>query len=321
MGQTPDAERPAGSYAREIIGNLLIDLSWASSRLEGNTYTRLDTKRLIELGQQAEGKDAKEAQMILNHKQAIELLVDQADLVDFNRYTFANLHSALAQNLVGSARDEGRVRTGLVSIGGSQYTPLAIPQRLEALFDLLLDKAAAIPDPFEQAFFIMVQLPYLQPFIDVNKRTSRLGANLPLIKANLCPLSFVDVPERAYVDGTLGVYEFNRIELLRDVFTWAYQRSCERYLVVREALGTPDPIRFRYHAALAEVVRATVHGGTMPSAKELGVWGVAHDVRPDDVNAFAAIAARLLHELHEGSIARYGLRPSEYHAWRERVGG
>jgi Fic family protein len=76
----------------------------------------------------------------------------------------------------------------------------------------------------------MVQLPYLQPFEDVNKRVSRIGANLSLIQHNLCPLSFIDVPERAYVEGTLGVYELNQIELLRDVFVWAYERSCQRYL-------------------------------------------------------------------------------------------
>ena len=79
---------------------------------------------------------------------------------------------------------------------------------------LLPDKAKAIPDPFEQVFFLLVQIPYLQPFEDVNKRVVRIGANIPLIKQNLCPLSFVDVPERSYVEGILGVYELNKIELL-----------------------------------------------------------------------------------------------------------
>lgn len=76
-------------------------------------------------------------------------------------------------------------------------------------------------------------LPYLQPFEDVNQRVSRLGANLPLIRENLSPLSCVDVPERAYVDGTLGVYELTRIELLRDLFVWAYERSCAGYAAAR----------------------------------------------------------------------------------------
>ena len=97
---------------------------------------------------------------------------------------------------------------------------------------MILDKAGAIADPFEQAFFVMVHIPYLQPFIDVNKRVSRPGANIPLIRHNLCPLSFIDVPERAYVEGTLGVYELTNIDLLRDVFVWAYERSCQRYIAI-----------------------------------------------------------------------------------------
>ncbi len=83
---------------------------------------------------------------------------------------------------------------------------------------MLLKKAEAIDDPFEQAFFTLVQLPYLQPFVDVAKRVSRLGANISLNRRNLCPLSFVDVPERAYIEGTLGIYELTRVELLCDVF-------------------------------------------------------------------------------------------------------
>ncbi len=100
IGRSPDGERPAGTYARDILGRLLIDLSWASSRLEGNTYTRLDTQNLIELGQAAAGKDRRDAQMILNHKAAIELLVEQAEDIGFNTFTFFNLHALLSENLL-----------------------------------------------------------------------------------------------------------------------------------------------------------------------------------------------------------------------------
>jgi hypothetical protein len=226
IGRSPAVERPAGTYAHDILNRLLIDLSWASSRLEGNTYTRLDTENLIEKGQAAEGKDRRETQMILNHKAAIELLVQNAEEIGFNAFTFFNLHALLSENLLPNPRDSGRLREAIVGIEGTVFHPLAIPQQIEDYFRLILDKAGMIGDPFEQAFFIMVQFPYLQPFADVNKRVSRLGANISLIQRNLCPLSFVDVPERAYVDGTLGVYELNRVELLRDVFVWAYERSC-----------------------------------------------------------------------------------------------
>ena len=218
MGAAADPERPAGTFARDVFDRLLIDLSWASSRLEGNTYSRLDTQNLIKFGQEAEGKDGQQAQMILNHKRAIEFLVDEADVVGFDRRTVTTLHSALSENLLDDPRDEGGIRKRPVRISGTPYVPVAIPQVIEDALDMLLDLASAIPDPFEQAFFAMVHIPYLQPFTDVNKRTSRLAANIPLIRANLCPLSFIDVPERAYVEGTIGVYEQNRVELLRDVF-------------------------------------------------------------------------------------------------------
>ena len=73
------------------------------------------------------------------------------------------------------------------------------------------------------------------------KRVSRLGDNLLSIRNNLCPLSFVDVPVQAYVDGIMGVYEFNQVDLLRDVFTWAYERSCQRYLAITQTMADPNP--------------------------------------------------------------------------------
>ena len=319
LGRTPAAERPAGTYAREIYEQLLLDLSWASSRLEGNTYTRLDTKELLRYGREPEGKDIVETQMILNHRSAIEQLVEQAEDVGFNRQTFFGLHAALAENLVGDRRNEGALRRQLVGISGTTYTPLGIPQKLEEQFGLLLEKAGAIPDPFEQAFFVMVHLPYLQPFIDVNKRTSRLGANLPLIKANLCPLSFVDVPEGAYVEGTLGVHELQRVELLRDVFVWAYERSCAQYAVVREAVGRPDRFRLAYREQLREVVRDMVREVTLPAAAGLEAWGTAHGIASGDLATFVDAARAELLDLHEGVLRRYGLGPSEFDAWERHV--
>ncbi|TFH65416.1 MAG: Fic family protein, partial [Gemmatimonadales bacterium] len=300
LGRTPDNERPAGTYARDIFARLLIDLAWASSRLEGNTYTRLDTQNLLEFGQHAEGKDISEAQMILNHKVAIELVVGEVDRLGFNVLTLQSLHAALSENLVGDPADEGHLRMRIVDISGTSYRPLSIPQRIEEYLRVLLEKTEAIPDPFEQAFFVMVHIPYLQPFADVNKRTSRLAANLPLIKANLCPLSFVGVPERAYIEGTLGVYELNRVELLRDVFVWAYGRSCEQYRVVRDSMPEPNPIRLRYRTEMADVVRETVQSGAPPNTTALREWGEGKDVQPDDLDSFAEIALGLLLSLHEG---------------------
>ncbi|MDZ7751854.1 MAG: Fic family protein [Gammaproteobacteria bacterium] len=318
MGRPPDGERPAGTYARTIYSRLLIDLSWNSSRLEGNTYSLLETERLLELGEAAEGKDALEAQMILNHKAAIELLVDQADEIGFNRYTILNLHALLADNLLADPQAGGRLRRIPVGIDGTVYHPPEVPQLIEECFEIFLDTAAAITDPFEQAFFALVHLAYLQGFEDVNKRVSRLAANIPLIRGNLCPLSFVDVPERAYIDGVLAIYELNRIELLRDVFVWAYERSSARYSAVSQSLGEPDPFRLRYRALVAELIAVVVRAGMdKKAATALARQRAAEQVPPADRARFVEVVETEIMSLHEGNIARYRLRPAEYQAWRQ----
>lgn len=315
IGRSPDGERPAGTYARDMLGRLLIDLSWSSSRLEGNTYSRLDTQNLLELGQAAEGKDRREAQMIINHKAAIELLVEQAEDIGFNTFTFYNLHALLSENLLTDPSQGGRLRSRIVDVSGTVFHPLAIPQQIETYFRMILAKAAAIEDPFEQAFFIMVHIPYLQPFVDVNKRVSRLGANIPLIRHNLCPLSFIDVPERAYVEGTLGVYEMQRVELLRDVFLWAYERSCRRYMVIRDTTAEPDPVRLRHREALIAIVAEIVRGQQRPG--ETAARRIAASLVPAaDLDAVVTLAMDDLRNLHEGNVTRYRLRLSEYRAWQ-----
>jgi len=316
LGRSLAMDRTAGTYARDVLNRLMIDLSWASSRLEGNTYTRLETQNLIEFGHAAEGKDRREAQMILNHKAAIEMLVAHAEEIGFNTFTFFNLHALLSENLLPDPDASGRLRTTTIEIGGSVFLPLAVPQQIEEYFRLILDKTNAIRDPFEQAFFLMVQIPYLQPFLDVNKRVSRLGANIPLIKHNLSPLSFVDVPEQAYVDGTLGVYELNRVELLRDAFVWAYERSCQRYVAIKESLPEPDPLRLRNREALIHVVSEVVRGAKPINTRLIRELAIPL-VKLDDLSEFLAMAFNDLHHLHEGNIARYRLRLPEFRAWKK----
>jgi len=317
LGRTPGGERQAGTYARVILDRLLIDLSWSSSRLEGNTYSLLDTRELIERGKAAPGKDAKETQMILNHKAAIELLVESAEDIGVNRYTLTNLHALLADNLLEDARNAGRLRETPVAIGASTYIPTAIPQLIDEMFVRLLELGAAIRDPFEQSFFLLVHIPYLQPFVDVNKRTSRVASNIPLIKRNLVPLSFIDVPEQTYIDGLIGIYELNRVELLRDVFLWAYERSARRYKTVRDSLPEPDPFRLKYRTALTEVVGEAVRR-RLPTTIDV-LTDLSRPLVPaEDLRRFTELALTELNGLHEGNIARFRLRPSEFREWTRR---
>ncbi|MCK5893996.1 MAG: Fic family protein [Endozoicomonadaceae bacterium] len=315
MGKTTDSQEPAGTYSRAILNRLLIDLSWASSYLEGNTYSRLDTRELIEHGRSAQGKAAIETQMILNHKSAIELLVENIETAEFNRYTLMNIHSALSENLLPNPADEGRIRQHAVDIGKSVYRPLSVFAQIEDALKLVLNKASQIGDAFEQSFFMMVHLPYLQPFADINKRTSRLAANLPLFRANLCPLTFLDVPEQAYSRATLGIYEMARIELLRDLYVWAYERSTQEYLAIKQDLAEPDPLRLTWR----DFIKKTIH--LVVTSPEQDPYAVIQQVVktqiPEAVQKnLQALIIEELRRLHEGVLARYGLRPSEFSAWK-----
>jgi len=164
----------------------------------------------------------------------------------------------------------------------------------------------------------MVQIPYLQPFDDVNKRVSRLAANIPFIKGNLSPLSFADVPRQTYTEAVLGVYELTKIDLLKDVFIWAYERSAARYAAVRQSLGEPDPFRLRYREELrkliADLVRARV--SRKDAAARIAAWS-QKEIDPDGRRRFTELAETELIGLHEGNFAPYRIRPSEFAAWRQ----
>lgn len=317
LGRSPAQQTPAGTFAKDILNRLLIDLSWASSQLEGNTYSRLDTERLIEFGETADGKNALETQMILNHKDAIEFLVHDSENALLAPETIIALHAFLSDGLMADPLTCGRIRSRAVEIGGSVYLPVALPQRLEELFGIVIQMAMEIIDPFEQAFFLMVHLPYLQPFEDVNKRVSRLAANIPFIRHNLCPLSFIDVPQQAYVDAMLGVYELNRVELLRDVFVWAYERSCQQYVAVKQNLVPPDIFRLRYRQALAEVVAAIIRNDEPATEASLRAR-IPIAVAEADKQHFIAMSLAEFKSLHPGNAVRFGIRALAYSAWRER---
>jgi Fic family protein len=285
--------------------------------LEGNTYSLLDTERLISLGETADNKSAMEAQMILNHKDAIEFIVQSAEEIDLNRYTVLNLHGLLSNNLLPDPAASGRLRRFGVGIGKSVYTPLVMPQLIEEMFELMLAKARQIENPFEQAFFIMVQLPYLQPFEDVNKRVSRLAANIPLNRQNLAPLSFVDVPDELYIRGLLAVYELNRVKLLKDVFLWAYERSAARYAAVRQSLGEPDVFRLKYRDIMRSLIADIVSTGLGHREASERIQAKAKELSESDQAKFVEAIDTELLSLHEGNFARYWITPAEFNRWKE----
>lgn len=317
IGITTREDKPVGTYAKEILNRLLIDLSWNSSRLEGNTYSLLDTELLVKQGHVADNRSVWEAQMILNHKEAIEFMVRGIEDMQFNRSTILSLHGILSYNLMPTLEGSGRLRSHAVGINSSVYTPLAIPQLIEEMFELLLEKVAQIENPFEQAFFLMVHLPYLQPFEDVNKRVSRLAANIPFFRQNLSPLSFIDVSKEYYIQALLGIYELNRIELMKDLFLWAYERSSYNYAAIRQVVGTPDPFRLKYHKQIAPLVTEIVSIG----ADRVRAMALINDnkllIPSEDQNQFVYAVEKTLMSLHEGNFARFFVSHSEFKKWKD----
>ncbi len=317
LGKTQDIQTEAGTYVRRIHERLLIDLSWNSSRLEGNTYSLLETQELLNLDYITPGKNAQETQMLLNHKHAIEFLILHASQIGFNRHTILNLHALLSDNLLGDPQASGSLRVAPVGIGKTVYHPLEIPALINEIFNQILETAAAIKDPFEQSFFSMVHLPYLQPFLDVNKRVSRLAANISLIQNNLCPLSFIDVPKQSYIDGIISVYELNRIEPLREVYGWAYQQSSARYSAIRQSIGEPDLFRLQHRELISMTLRFIIQQclNKTLALKHIKTQSTQMDLSKR--SRFIEVLEDELMSLHEGNIARYQITFPEYQQWKK----
>lgn len=316
-GKVENVIRPSGTYARNILNRLLIDLSWNSSRLEGNTYSLLETKRLIELGENAAGKDATETQMILNHKDAIEYIVESANEVQITAHEVRSIHALLSENLLGDPGASGRVRNIAVGISGTTYIPPDNPHILKECFDIFIEKINQIEDPFEQSFFALVQLSYMQAFEDVNKRTSRLAANIPLIKRNLKPLSFIDVSQSNYVASLIGVYEKNDVSLMRDLYVWAYKRSALRYSAIQQAVGEPNLFKLKYKSTIQDIVRKiileNIEGNQIVSTIKHSIEAL--NLSSNESNQLFQVIETEIMSLHEGNIARFKIRPSEFQKW------
>ena len=318
IGSGHEAEAPAGTYARRIMDRLLIDLSWNSSRLEGNTYSLLDTRRLIRFGAEAEGGEATEAQMIHNHRDAIEFLIEGAGDNKYDRRTIQNLHAILSNNLLPDPMSSGRIRTIEVGITGSTFLPLDVPQKLENYLDLILKKISRISNPFEQSLATLLFIPYLQPFDDVNKRVSRLAANIPFIERNLTPISFVEVETNLYTSALLGFYERCDSSLLKDLFLWGYSRSVRQYAAVQQQMGAPDPFRLKYRDQLFKIVSSLVKNKIVGREIVITIKDFAQSyIQAGDREQFREVAEIEIQSLHGGNYARYRITPREFEAWME----
>ncbi|WP_454672761.1 Fic family protein [Achromobacter pestifer] len=305
-GRMP-GQLPAGTYARRVLEPLLLDLSWSSSRLEGNRYSLLATQELFRRGTAGEDLDAV---MLLNHKAAIEFMVDAVPKYGLTSAVIGNLHAILMQDLLADAEGLGRVRQTMVNIHGTTYVPAQTPLLLQEMFDHIVEKGRLIKNPVEAAFFLWVNLAYLQHFEDGNKRTSRLSANIPLMLYNCAPLSFLDVETQDYAYAMLGIYECGDVTLAADLFAWAYRRSIRKYAVQLDAAGVPDPVRLRFREKLNEAISRVVRERQTADAA-VAALGLSED----DARVFRPMLAQELHVLDLHNCARYRLPMEQVRAW------
>ncbi|ATQ78670.1 cell filamentation protein Fic [Massilia violaceinigra] len=306
LGRLP-GQLPAGTYARKVLEQLLIDLSWSSSHLEGNRYTLLDTEELFKSGAAATDSDAV---MLLNHKAAIEFIVDAVPIQGLNTSLVRNVHAVLMHDLLVDVASLGAIRTKVVNLSGSTYIPNQVPAVLEEMFERIIVKAQHIKNPLEAAFFLWVNLAYLQPFEDGNKRVSRVAANIPLMLYNQAPLSFLDVDRDDYALAMMGVYEACDVSMAVDLFDWTYRRSQAKYKAISGSLDSPDPFRVKYREALSEAVGSVVRR-RQPMADAIA----ALELPAEDTPRFQQLLAQELNVLADFNCARYRLGMKETRAW------
>jgi Fic family protein len=218
-----------GKPYERVLSSLLIDLTHASSNLENVNISWLDTKTLIEFGERPNGLSDKQMRIVLNHKEAIAYLKEHGRDMVIGKKDLMDIHSLLTQGLLGDPSAVGALRSVVVKFDDSRYCPPDNQHQLQEIFNQFSEKACEIDNPHEQAFFTMLFVPYIQPFQDGNKRTSRIAMNIPLVKNELAPFSFSDMSKRDYMFGLLAFYERGRHEFLADTFSKAYERSAERY--------------------------------------------------------------------------------------------
>ncbi len=213
---------------KKELERLIIELSWKSSKIEGNTYTLLDTEKLILENKEASGHDKKEAQMILNHKDAFNYI--RANATQFKTITQKNLeklHAILVKNLsVGLG-----LREKPVGVVGSMYQPLDNVYQITEAVDALGKAVSRMSTPYAKALVALLGIGYIQPFEDGNKRTSRLMANALLLAHGLAPLSYRSVDENEYRETMLVFYELNSAMPFKKIFIGQYNFAAQNYAV------------------------------------------------------------------------------------------
>ena len=211
---------------RKEMERLGVDLSWKSSQIEGNTYSLLETERLLKEKQTAQGKTKEEAVMLLNHKDALDFILNNPDyLKEFTVRRLEDIHSILTKELgVGNG-----IRKRRVGITGTNYRPLDNEFQIREALEDTCKLINAKEDVFEKALLALVLLSYIQAFTDGNKRTARISSNAILLAWGYCPISFRTVDSVDYKKAMLMFYEQNNIVAFKQIFIEQYEFAVKNY--------------------------------------------------------------------------------------------
>jgi len=205
---------------------LTIELSWKSSKIEGNTYSLIDTEVLIKENKEAVGHKKEEAIMILNHKKALDYISDKQS--DFKKITVLKIES-IHDLLIDQLGIEKGLRHNPVRIIGTKYLPLDNQHQIKEAMDKIVEIINELSDPFSKAFIAIVMISYIQPFIDGNKRIARLLGNALLMAGHACPLSFRSVDEAEYKKALIIFYEQNSLRAFKELFIEQFKFAVENY--------------------------------------------------------------------------------------------
>jgi Fic family protein len=214
------------AIVKKEFERLTIEFSWKSSRIEGNTYSLLDTERLIKENVEASGHSKEESTMILNHKRALDYIFQNVSY--YKLISFAKIED-LHQMLIDGLGVRSGLRSSPVGIIGTNYKPLDNKYQIEDAIKKLVDAINANQNPFEKAMITALMISYIQPFEDGNKRTSRILSNAILLAYDYCPLSYKSVDEAEYKKAVVIFYEQNSAAYFKKLFISQFEQAVERY--------------------------------------------------------------------------------------------
>ena len=211
---------------KKELERLAIDLSWKSSQIEGNTYSLLETERLLKEKETAAGKSKEEAIMLLNHKEAIDFIIKNPDyLFPLSVSKIEDIHSILTKELAV----DRNIRKRRVGISGTNYRPIDNEFQIKEALSLTCDLINKKENVFEQTLLAIILISYIQPFVDGNKRTARIVSNAILINHKYCPISFRTVDSVDYKKAMLLFYEQNNITSFKKIFIEQYEFAVKTY--------------------------------------------------------------------------------------------